>query len=259
MNIGAFADVEFLASSPNRIQALDLLSNTTLQRPELESQLGISRMTAKRILDAFETRGWVKQETGYRTTPLGDVVKAEFECLLDTVETVRKLATIFHWLPDDFDVDPRQLADASVTLNTWSDSVAPVRRAAELAKQTDFLRVAGSGISPDVIKAIRDAAVAGSDVTFVTTDGGFEVLSVSDELSRWMVEAMDAGADLHTHPGFPYLIAQCDDFVIIGVNDESGAPRGLVESSNSEVREWVVSTIERCRSEGEVVYRHQLE
>jgi hypothetical protein len=62
---------------------------------------------------------------------------------------------------------------------------------------------------------------------------------------------MEAGAALYRHPGLPYLIARCDEVAIIGVNDDAGVPRGLVESDDLAVRDWVLSTVERCRDEAE--------
>lgn len=258
MDEKALKDAAFLATSANRPRALEVLSQKPHSRSELETRIGVSRMTAKRILDDFRARGWIDEQGSYRTTALGDVVIAEFNSLLEILDTVQKLAAIFHWLPDDFDIDPRKLVDSRVTVNSWSDSVAPVRRAAEIAHNARTLRVAGSGIAPDVIKAIRDAAVAGGDVTFVTTEQALEVLRASEELSEWMIEAMDAGADLYRHPGFMYLIAQCDDVAVIGVNDEAGVPRGLVESRNPRVCEWVTSTVDRCHSEGEAINIEEL-
>jgi predicted transcriptional regulator len=246
----AFADVEFLAGSPNRVAVLGALVERPRDRRDLSDALDVSRVTVGRVLGDLEARGWVESDGGgYRATPLGEVVAVEFEDLLETMGTMRELSTVAQWLPSDLDVDFRRFTGCRVTTPTWSDSVAPVRRASELAREATTLHVAGSGIAPGVIEGIREAAVAGGTVTFVTTTDGVAVLESSREMSEWMTEAMAAGAELFSHPGFPYLIALCDGTGVIGVNDDDGVPRGFVESEDVAVLEWVRTTIARCRSE----------
>jgi predicted transcriptional regulator len=247
-----FSDIEFLAGSPNRAAVLEALVDTPRDRHDLAEHVGVSRVTIGRILKDLVTRGWVASDgSRYWATPIGEVVATEFGALLDTMETMRKLSAVMEWLPPDLDIDFRRFADARITLPTWSDSVAPIRRAARLAEEATFLRVAGSGIAPDVIEGIHDAAVDGGEVTFVTTDAAFELVDSSPQMQGWLLEAMEARAALYRHPGFPYLIALCDEVAIIGVNDDAGVPRGLVESDDLAVRDWVLSTVERCRDEAE--------
>lgn len=252
----AFEAVAFLAGSPNRVAVLDALATTgPCSRPELVDAVGASRVTVGRILDDFLGRGWVVR-TGqrYEHTPVGEVVRETFESALRTVESMNHLSAVQQWLPTDFDVDARRLTSARITVPTWSDSVAPVRRAADLCYGLERLRVCASGVAPDVIQGIRDAAVDGDAVVEVVfTDEALDVVRGDSTMRDWFAELLGAGGRLYEHPGHPYLIATCDQTAVVGVNDGSGAPRGLLESSDLAVLEWVETTIDRCREEATTV------
>jgi predicted transcriptional regulator len=251
-----FTTVAFLAGSPNRVAVLDaLLALGPVARPDLVEAVGVSRVTVGRILDDFAARGWVAREGGTcRITLVGEVVCEAFGSLLWTVESMDRLSAVQPWLPADFDVDPRRLASARITVPTWSDSVAPIRRAAELCAGLDVLRVCASGVAPDVIRGIRDAAVEdGADVEVVMTATALDVVRADPTMRGWFADLVDSGGRVYEHPGHPYLVATCDRVAIVGVNDESGAPRGLVESTDLAVFDWVTATVDRCRAAAEPV------
>lgn len=251
---GPFEDVAFLGGSPNRVELLETLrSRGPTDRYELVDATTMSRVTVKRILDGLSERGWVANEAGtYWVTPVGEVVEAEFRRLLETLDGVGRLGEVAPWLPADFDVDVRHLSDARVTVPTWSDSVAPVRRAAEACAGLDVLRVCASGVAPDVIRGIRDAAVLdGADTEVVMTAEAIRVIASDSTMRAWFADLMAAGGRVYEHPGHPYLLGVFDDEVCIGMNDEDGVPRGLVESDSAAVVDWVHSTADRCRGEAE--------
>lgn len=251
-----FDTVAFLAGSPNRIAVLDALATLgPLSRPDLVEAVAISRVTVGRILDEFVERGWVtREDPAYRVTSIGEVVSETFGSLLRTMESMDRLSTVLPWLPPDFDVDVRRLQTARITVPTWSDSVAPVRRAADLCAGLDVLRVCPSGVAPDVVQGIRDAAVEdGADVEVVATANVLEIIREDPTMRGWFDDLLGVGGRIYEHPGHRYLIATCDRTAVVGMNDETGAPRGLVESSDAAVLDWVHATIDRCREEAEPV------
>lgn len=255
-SVDPFTTVAFLAGSPNRLAVLEtLVELTPIARTDLVDAVGVSRVTVGRILDDFAARRWVSRDGGRcRITPIGEVVCETFRSLLRTVESMDRLAVVQQWLPVDFDVDARRLASARITVPTWSDSVAPIRRAADLCYGLDVLRVCASGVAPDVIQGIRDAAVEeGTEVEVVMTATALDVVRGEPTMREWFADLVDAGGRVYEHPGHSYLVATCDRVSIIGMNDDSGAPRGLVESTDLAVFGWVESTIDRCREEAEPV------
>jgi predicted transcriptional regulator len=252
----AFEAVAFLGGSPNRVAVLNaLVADGPAERDALVEAIGASRVTVARVLGALVDRGWAAREGRvYRATPVGAVVAAEFASLLGTLSAMETLSIVFPWLPDDFDVDLRRLRDARVTVPTWSDSVAPVRRAAELCSGLDALRVCASGVAPDVVEGIRDAAVEdGASVEVVMTTPALDVIRSDATMRGRFRDLLDAGGRAYEHPGHPYLVATCDRTAIVGINDDDGAPRGLVESTDAAVLSWVESRIDRCRAEADPV------
>lgn len=250
------ADVAFLASSVNRVRALDTLADGPHDRDELQDALGISRVTVTRILDGFETRGWIAhEERAYRATPLGDVVAAEFGDFLDTVATMRRLSAVFPWFPDDFDVDLQRLADARITVPSPSDSVAPVRRAAELMGETDAVRGLASGIAPDALKANRDAVVErGQSFEIVFSTDVLDVIRADPTMAGWLRELLDAGGRVYGHENVECLAGEFDrETVMVGLSDETGVPHALVESDDEAMCAWFQATFESYRGEAESV------
>ncbi|WP_411965282.1 helix-turn-helix transcriptional regulator [Haloferax sp. YSMS24] len=250
--VDPFATVAFLAGSPNRIAVLQsLVERGPAVRSDIVDDVGVSSVTVGRILDDFSARGWADRNgPSYQVSPVGEIICEEFGLLLKTAESMDHLSRVQPWLPADFTIDVRNLATARITVPTWSDSVAPVRRAAELCRGLERLRVAASGIAPDVIKGIRNAAVEdGADVEFVATTTALDVVYGDATMRRWFSEIVTSGGQVYEHPDHSYLMATMDEMVVIGMNDEMGVPRGLVESADQEVFEWVESRIDRCCAE----------
>lgn len=253
-----FDTVAFLAGSPNRFAVLDALSALgPVSRPDLVKAVGISRVTVGRILEEFVKRGWAtRDETEYQLTPVGRVVGESFGSLLQTVESMDRLSDVYPFLPADFDVDVRRLANAQITVPTWSDSIAPVRRAVECLSGLDVLRMAASSAAPEFVRGLRDAVVVDrADAEIVMTVDALDLVRGHSEMRSSFADLLDAGGRVYEHPGHPYLVSTCDRTAVIGVNDDWGAPRGLLESSDVAVLDWVRSTVERCREEAEPVDR----
>lgn len=250
--------VEFLARSENRVRALKVLGDRSCDRDELAEAVGISRVTAQRILDALVGRGWVTDEgRTYRATQSGTIVSEEFESLLDTMEAMRRLSAVVPWLPPDFDVDLRRLTDARVFLPAPDDPMSPVRRSTDRMGEADSVRGLGTGIAPDALRVNRDSVVDdGQSLEVVFSDGVLEVIAADARMSEWVREMLDAGASLYRHEDIGLLAGEFDREVVgIGAGDGSGVPQGYIESRDDEVRNWFERTFERYRSDAEPVKR----
>ncbi|MFC6726831.1 hypothetical protein ACFQE1_21135, partial [Halobium palmae] len=125
---------------------------------------------------------------------------------------------------------------------------------AALCRGLDSLDVCASGVAPDVIKGIRDAAIEDdAEVEVVMTERALDTIRADPEMRGWFGDVLVAGGRILEHPGHAYLVAACDRLAIVGLNDEAGMPRGLVESTDGDVFDWVSSTHSRCRAEAEPV------
>jgi predicted transcriptional regulator len=245
MQEDSLSDVSFLSRSRNRAEALATLADGALTRTELEERVGISRVTAKRILDGFRVRGWVEAEDGrYRMTPLGDVLATEFEELLETVTTVRTLSAVLPWLPTEFDVDLRRIEDVRVTLPSRTDSVAPIRRSAELMRGARTVRGLATGVAPEALRANRNCVVE-SEQSFevVFSADVLDLIRSDPTMSALLGEILEAGGRVYSHDGVACMLGEVDrDLVVLGLTDETGVPRAVVESRDASVRRWFEGT-----------------
>ena len=261
MDEEALVDVAFLTSSVNRVRALAALTDGSRDRYEVTAELGVSRVTAKRVLDGLEERGWVeRQEQVYRTTPLGRVVATEFDDLLDAIGTMRRLSTVREWLPvEEFDFDLRRFATARIIYTSQSDSIAPIRRVAERIGAADELAVLSTSVEPQGVAAHRDAVVEnGQSAEVVLSVGTLDVAASDPTMATYIREVIETGGRYYRHPGFDHILFECDGSALIGLIDETGAPRGLIESEDEAVCEWVRSTFEAHRAEAEPVAAEEL-
>jgi predicted transcriptional regulator len=209
-------------------------------------------VTAKRILDDFETRGWaVRDGRTYRTTPIGDALASAFADLIETVSTTRRLSTVLPWLPDSFDVGIGELSDVRVTLPDPSDSVAPVRRSSELMRRAREVRGLAIGIAPDTLWANRDRVVGG-DQSFevVFSEGVLEVIRSDPGMTACLREILEAGGRVYAHGNVEYMLAEFDrETVALGLSDPTGAPRAVLESDDEVMLAWFREQFEAHRSE----------
>lgn len=248
--------VAFLARSENRVRALVTLVTRPFDRDGLADEVGVSRVTAQRILDDFVQRGWATAEDlTYRATDLGSIISEEFETLLDTVDTTQRLAAVLPYLTPEFDVDMRSLTDARITLPTHSDPLAPVRRSTELMGEAASVRGVGAGIAPGALRVNYESVVeGGQSLALIFSEGVLNVIAADPRMSGWIREMLEAGASVYSHEDVGLLVGEFDGEVIgFGVADKSGIPRGFVESEAEEVLDWFEDTFERYRSEAGVV------
>lgn len=256
----SLATVAYLAGSPTRLQALLALDyddegGTTLDRRALQSELGVSSVTVRRLLGGFVDRGWVRREGGgYRTTPVGRTVAGEFESVLTAVDSLTRLASIERYLPNSFDVDLARLLDAEIVVPSVGDPFAPVRRTVELMREVGSVRGVGAGIAPEALRANRDAVRAGQTFEVVFSNGLLDVVAADPRMAAWMRELLDAGATVYSHRDVDLLTAEFDgERILLGVADDSGTPMGVLVSDDAMVRDWFVSEFEQYLTEATVV------
>jgi predicted transcriptional regulator len=246
-------DVAFLARSENRVDVLATFGPEAISRPVLQETAGVERVTLGRILGDFEDRGWVEKTGGeYALTPLGEMVAGDFEHLLTTVRTARKLESVVRWLPtDEMAFDLRHLGGADITLPTRADPAAPTRVAGQRLRATADVRLLMSVVVAEVVEACA-SAVASSDQRFeaVFTPAVLETI-VGDPTMAARAQAMMASEDVaiyRTDGEVPHIMGLLDDVVAFGVTDDENLPRAYLETSDATVREWAESTYERHRA-----------
>jgi predicted transcriptional regulator len=246
--------VRFLARADSRVNALSALADAdSATQRELRDDLDASRTTVSRALQSLADQGWVVESDGtYRLTPTGCVVAEEFTDLLSTVKSVDELAAFLRWFPSDVDApDFHEASDVDVTTPTDADPYAPAR------SQTEILRDA------DRLRALLPATDRESTETLVeqVTERGLEVASVVSPAVEATLESEDFAplvrdlletdrATIHVAPEpVPfYLGLAADGTVQVGVADDEGFPRALLQTTDDEVREWAERLYEEYRA-----------
>lgn len=236
-------DVAFLARSENRVSVLRELTASPHDRYSLQEQTGVGRVTLGRVLSDFQERGWICSVNGrYETTPVGGMVAASFADLLETMASAEKLSPIATLLPEEMSFDLRRLADATVHVPSATDPFATLRPAVEQLERAHHVRLLTNATTPETLEVLRRRTTSGElKLEAIADDELLEVLVEAPETSD-MLEGMitESSASIwRSGDPVPFIIAIHDDSLVhIGIADETGGKRALVESVDDVVLEW---------------------
>jgi predicted transcriptional regulator len=252
-------EIEYLARSDTRVELLRVLAEGPKGHRDLHDRLGASRTTLSRSLDRMSEFGWIEQRSNgspYRLTALGAHVEREFSELLEGLEVGDRLAPLLQRASvDEFDLDPRELADADVVEATAEQPLTPVERAMEARAQSESIREFATVVmqeSADQIHERIERAAADATIEVVLDASVASSMREDADYSADLERAIADGAvDYYVHDDLPYLLALLDERVLLGVVDERGTPLALVESDAESVYEWAGRTFERYRDAAE--------
>lgn len=237
-------EIEFLARSESRVQALNTVAEErTITSRELRDQLNASRTTVKRNLEALVERGWLQNTNNeYTITACGDLVATEFTDLVEVIRVIRDLEPFMRWIDvDDIEFELYELVDAEVTVASSGDPYAPVNKHVEALQTADDVRALLPSVGHEALEVtlqrIREA-----DPTYelVVEPECAETLQEDSQYKALFKEVIASGAvEVSLYEGtFPYYLGILDEVVQIGVEDEEGIPRALVETELETIRAW---------------------
>jgi len=254
----ALEAAEFLARSENRVAALFELRDRAQTRAELREKTGMSQVTIGRVLEALEDRRWIEADgEAYRTTAVGDMVAESLDGFLDALAAAETLGDIARWLPtEEYDFGLDRLADADVIRPGPTDPNVTLRTAAEQVAESDHVQILTHAFSTMVTDVIHERVTAGEmTAECVFSPAVYEALERAGGVNDEFLALIDAdGATFYRYDGeVPHVLAVLDDGVGIGVDDEEGLPRAVLDVSDPVVREWAVETFERYRADAVLV------
>lgn len=250
--------VEFLARSGNRVETLFQLQSGRTSRSDLRSATGMSQVTIGRVLSDLEERRWIATVGGdYQLTAVGRLVTDALEELIDAVSAASILGDLAPMMPTEtYDFELERLASATVIRPEPIDPNVTLRTAARQVAESDHVRILTQAFSAMVIEVLYDRVLA-EEMTAecVFSSPVFEALDATREVSEQLVELVAAdGASFHSYEGdIPHIYAVLDDGVGMGIADEEGVPRAILDVSDPVVREWAIETFERYRDEATLV------
>lgn len=225
-------------------------------RADVQASLNVSRSTAHRIINHFESLGLVEHENGrYKLTPLGSVVAAETERATSTVAVANRLTPLLETFQDaDEQVELQVFEDASVTAPEPADPYRPMRRLLSLVEETPRIReLAPTAPEPAYQSALFERVRNGLQAAVVYP------ASVVDHLRRQADPDLQATIDDHgldlrvgEVPGFRQILA--DEHVYLGgYNDRSTQLRIVADTDRPAAVEWATRVF-RTRWENATPY-----
>jgi predicted transcriptional regulator len=240
---GPLETVSFLARSAARVRCLEhLLETETATQRELREALDTSRSTAARTTSALQERNLVEKYAGtYRLTPVGEVVVQELLGLLDTVRTTEELSAFLRWFPlSEQDVGVQQLRQATVTTRTQGDPYAPARTQTALLDATRQFRGILPSIDLEGTRLVHGRVMDGELEAEVVVSPDVERTVRSGEFAELFRESMETGRQtvLVAEDAPSFYLGLGEDAVQVGVEDDDGFPRALLESDDPDVRAW---------------------
>lgn len=245
--------ISFLARSTTRVAMLERLWRTgPTTRSAFRDHVEASRSTVTRSLAAMEERNWIEQRgQTYRLTPIGEVLAREFLETVDSLAAARSLSPFLEWFPyAEVELDVEHLRDAEVVVTDPSDPYAPGR------KQTEFLEAASTfwGLFPSIdiegTRFVHDRIVEGDlEAELIVTTGVEETITAGEYASLFREQLATGQLTVYVSDGdLPFYLGIGDGAVQIGVEDDDGFPRALLETDADQVTEWAESVYREHRS-----------
>lgn len=252
--------VAFLARAPNRAALLDALRRDgPLDRRALRDRFDAARTTLGRNLDALEERGWVTTDDGgYAVTPAGAAVADDFAALRDTAEAAGRLQPALEWLTADaFPATLDAFADAAVVTADGGDPYAPVNRHVAALRSAERVRCLLPVVGLNALDAARERVRAGESEHELVVDSTVADVLRSDPSYAPGVEELAASDRVAVHvcdDDVPFYLGVLDDLVQVGVSDDDGVPRALVETDDAAARAWAAETYRSYRDRADRLF-----
>ena len=249
---GAIEEIEFPARSPTRVRILDELNDEhSLTRRELRDRLDGTRTTVGRNLDGLCEREWI--ETGnrdgngeYAITPGGETIAEKFDDLAETIRAERRLRPFLRWVDRSaFDLDPRSLADAVVTVSDPDDPDAVmVEHLTALRSAAEVKALINTAGRASMETAQRRLSAGNASYEVVIEEATVETIRSTTHRSRQFDELVSSEAfDAYVYAGeIPYFVGLLDEVVQVGAYDEEGQRRALLEGDSEGISEWTEDT-----------------
>lgn len=234
-----------------RSQVLREMLDGPVQQRDLRNNLEVSKSTSYRAVKSLTEQGLAERDTeGYRLTDLGEVVAHEVTEFEETVKAADRLEPFLCELPLG-EVSLSCFSDAEAEISTPSNPMAPLLCLAEKTRESDNIRVLTNAIAPRSFDTGREGIRNRQKEVYMVLDedAASELLSTD-----WYGEGLEKDLrteylNIRVHDDVDRQLGILDDTVCIGVEDDTGLPKGMLECENEEVREWAESTFEENKEQ----------
>lgn len=244
--------IRFLSRANSRVRILEYLAESTaVSERELRAELPLSRSTVSRGLDSLVEVGWVDDgSAGVELTPTGRLVIEAFSEFAGTVSTAEELSPFLEWFPlSEFELRVADLRDSELTVAADGDPLAPARTQTDLVRATPRFRGCFPSLDLSGTELVHERIVEGEFEAEIVVSSTVEETIHGERFAPLFGEMLSTGRlAVHVVDEIPfYLGLGADERTQIGVEDDDGLPRALLESDNETVREWATSMFAESR------------
>ncbi|WP_336359769.1 helix-turn-helix transcriptional regulator [Haladaptatus sp. ZSTT2] len=250
-------EIEFLARSDHRVNALSALAAGPQSRDDLRTITGASNATVGRLLNEFDSRTWIKRvDRRYELTLLGELIADGFFNLVERFETERTIRDVWQWIPfDQMGIGIECLSDATVTQATENNPLAVMSRVREFERRTTETQCFADYF-PEPCIDTRSATIEAGTQRFEAVFTPSVVTTVMS--SKWASQFTEMVASERTEisifPGeISYAAGINDGVAYLVVEDDEDNIVGLVETDDERVVGWVKGRFEAFRRDSTVL------
>nr|WP_114578843.1 transcriptional regulator [Saliphagus sp. LR7] len=249
-------DIEFLARSEHRVNALVALTEGSYDRRDLQNATGASVSTISRVLTDLEDRHWItRNPPRYELTPLGTFVTERFLDLHEAIGLERTLRDVWQWLPRDMDGFSVELFDdVVVSYPGPAYPYQPVERVTHLLEHTETIRGLGTTIyKSGNIEVFCRRVIEGMEMEYVYAPSVLRAIIVwNPDLVTDVFACENCTILLHDDlpDGDRCGLNVMDDYIgICGHERETAQLKAVIDTQSPEARAWATDVYERYRSE----------
>lgn len=247
----------FLVRAESRVRIIEhLLESGAATQRELRTELDTSRTTISRSLRSLVEKGWVENDrNSYRLTQTGMIIAGEFSDMLDTVEATEELSDFFRWFPaEEFTPDFQEVNDVEVTASTDGNPYASARKQAKIFQTAEKLRILLPSIDLEATKTLTEQVTQrGLEVETVISPNLEETIK-SDEFAPLIRKKMETGRStvFVSETDLPFYLGLSDSGLVqVGVEDDEGFPRALLETTDESIRDWAEDVYQKYREQAQ--------
>jgi len=253
----AATTTELLDLAQRRHEYLTLLATGPHHKRDVIEELGDSRSTVDRAIEALREAGLVVRtaDGAWTVTTKGDVLRQTIERTRETAGAIATAGDLLEHLPCDEPVPSTLFQDAVVERAEGPAPLSMAERVRENMVAADSVRGFaaadhGTGIKEDVFES-----VFGDDsfeFTYVFEESLIAGLSADDSRFRELCGRPNATATVYDGLPFGLLLADVGDEtrMTVIVYDDSSVVRGQITTTDRGAVAWGEDVFERYRSAG---------
>lgn len=236
-----------LRTAARRQRAFAEFDEGNATRADIQDALGVSRSTAFRVVNTFESLGLISRRNGtYELTPFGDVVHSETSRAIGTIRTARSLSPLLGELEaTEEPIGISAFDGATVTELEPGDPYKPMRRFLSLTEDTSRIR--------EFTPTTPDPAYQNTLYDRVRDDLSVAVLyppSAVDQLRQEDGDEFERAIEegkFHVRVGDPpgFRLVVTDERVYVGgYNDDESFLQLVADTADPAVQEWATRCFE---------------